>query len=31
VESYALPDGKMSQFGQGIMGTFNPMTLWVQQ
>ncbi len=31
VENITLPDGKTSQFGQGIAGVFNPMSLWVQQ
>jgi peptide/nickel transport system substrate-binding protein len=32
VENFTLPDGgKSSQFGQGIAGTFYPMTLWVGQ
>jgi len=30
VENFKLPDGQMSQFGQGIAGTFYPQTLWVQ-
>ncbi len=30
VENFKLPDGQMSQFGQGIAGTFYPLTLWVQ-
>jgi peptide/nickel transport system substrate-binding protein len=31
VENFELPDGSTSQFGQGIAGTFYPMTLWVDQ
>ena len=31
VENFTLPDGKTSQFGQGIAGTFYPMTLWMGQ
>ena len=31
VENFTLPDGKTSQFGQGIAGTFYPMTLWAGQ
>jgi peptide/nickel transport system substrate-binding protein len=31
VENFTLPDGKTSQFGQGIAGTFYPMTLWTGQ
>ena len=31
VENFELPDGKTSQFGQGIAGTFYPMTLWTEQ
>ncbi len=31
VENFELPDGAMSQFGQGIAGTFYPMTLWTEQ
>ena len=31
VENFDLPDGSTSQFGQGIAGTFYPMTLWVDQ
>jgi peptide/nickel transport system substrate-binding protein len=31
VENFELPDGSTSQFGQGIAGTFYPMTLWVEQ
>jgi peptide/nickel transport system substrate-binding protein len=31
VENFTLPDGKTSQFGQGISGTFYPLTLWVKQ
>jgi peptide/nickel transport system substrate-binding protein len=31
VENFELPDGSMSQFGQGIAGTFYPMTLWTEQ
>ena len=31
IDNFALPDGKTSQFGQGIAGTFYPMTLWAGQ
>jgi peptide/nickel transport system substrate-binding protein len=31
VENFKLPDGGMSQFGQGIAGVFYPMTLWMEQ
>jgi peptide/nickel transport system substrate-binding protein len=31
VENFELPDGTTSQFGQGIAGTFYPMTLWMEQ
>ena len=31
VENFELPDGSTSQFGQGIAGTFYPMTLWTEQ
>ena len=31
VETFELPDGETSVFGQGIAGTFYPMTLWTEQ